>query len=170
MRVPAATAVIAVLFFTAPAVSAAQALTGTPSDDTLVGTAASDELRGGGGNDTLRGRGEADRLYGGSGNDDVFGGRGADLIWAGQGNDWVRASAGRDEIRTRAGRDTVQLGTSGPSRTWTGAGNDAVIAYDVDGNRDVVFCGPGRDSVYYWGEIDPDDRYIGCEQVSNAAH
>ena len=110
-------------------------------------------------------------IYGGAGGDDAFGGRERDLVWAGSGKDWVRASDGRDQIRTnRPAPDSVQLGRSGASRVWTGTGNDAQIAYDIDGNRDVVLCGPGRDSVYYGGKPDPEDENLGCERILDAAH
>lgn len=163
-------AVAAIATLSTAGVASAETLIGTPGPDRLIGTDHKDTLRGLGGVDMLRGQGGPDLIYGGAGRDDVFGGRGRDLIRAGPGDDWVRASAGRDGIRTQAGADTVQLGTSGPSRVWTGIGNDAVIAYDIDGNRDVVICGPGRDSVYYWGEPDPEDEYLGCERIADAAH
>jgi len=163
-------AVVAVATLLTPAGASAETLTGTPGPDRLIGTDRSDTLRGRGGADMLRGQGGADRIYGGAGRDDVFGGRGRDVVRVGSGPDWVRASDGRDIICTHAAFDTVQLGRSGPSRVWTGIGNDAVIAYDIDGNRDVVFCGPGRDSVYYWGKADPQDAYPGCERILDAAH
>ena len=171
MRRHVMTAVVtAIAAFTIPGTSFAETETGTNGPDKLIGTAKQDELRGKGGKDTLRGRAEDDLLYAGPGDDDVFGGSGKDSVWSGTGDDWVRASGGRDQIRTQADRDTLQLGSSGPTRAWTGGGRDSVIAYDVDGNRDVVFCGPGKDSVYYLGEIDPDDKYVDCEHIADAAH
>lgn len=114
--------VTAVAAFSIPGTSLAETKSGTNGPDELIGTAQQDELRGKGGKDTLRGRGEDDLLYGGHGADDVFGGSGRDSVWSGSGADWVRASRGRDEIRTQADRDTLQLGTSGPTRAWTGGG------------------------------------------------
>jgi Tol biopolymer transport system component len=97
----------------------------------LVGNAGRDALIGGGGNDTLLGNGGNDTLNGGTGNDRLLGGAGNDLSLPGPGTDSALA----------------------------GAGNDVVNA--VDGQRDTIDCGPGRDTA----TADPADRVRNCERV-----
>ncbi len=50
-------------------------------------------------------------------------------------------------------------GGFGTDRFSGGAGNDRIIA--VDGRRETVNCGPGRDRVF----ADDSERLIGCEIV-----
>jgi uncharacterized repeat protein (TIGR01451 family) len=97
--------------------TAGKVLNGTARNDTLVGTARADRINGGRGND---------RITAGGGNDRVDGGPGNDSISGGSGNDSILGGTGRDSI------------TGGP-------GNDAILVRD--GQRDVVDCGPGKDTV-----------------------
>ncbi|HEU5278827.1 MAG TPA: hypothetical protein VFU26_07990 [Gaiellaceae bacterium] len=110
---------------------------GTPGDDTLRGTPGRDFLYGEAGNDRLFGEGRADMLRGGPGNDYLDGGPGRDTLIDGPGNDRV---VGGDEI------DRIIL-EPGSDRVSAGKGDDLVQA-GVDGRRDVISCGPGRDTVY----------------------
>lgn len=89
-----------------------------------------DSLRGGPGAQDLLGRGGSDTLRGEGGGDCVDGGAGRDVIRGGDGRDDLRGDAGRDEIDS------------------------------VDGQRDTVACGPGRDRV----RADRKDRVRGCER------
>jgi len=68
----------------------------------------------------------------------VDGGTGDDRIVTGSGNDRVTGGGGRDTIRTGAGDDQIDV---------------------ADGRRDVVFCGPGNDTV----KADRFDVLHGCE-------
>jgi Tol biopolymer transport system component len=110
---------------------------GTPGDDTLRGTPGRDFLYGEAGNDRLFGEGRADILRGGPGNDFLDGGPGRDTLIDAPGNDRV---VGGDEI------DRIIL-ERGSDRVNAGKGDDLVQA-ESDGRRDVISCGPGRDTVY----------------------
>ncbi len=65
----------------------------------------------------------------------VAGGPGEDVLHGGPGNDWLDGDQGADSL------------------------DDVLRA--VDGRRDVVDCGAGRDRA----EVDPQDRVSGCEVV-----
>jgi Ca2+-binding RTX toxin-like protein len=82
--------------------------------------------------DTLRGTAGADVLRGLGGNDTLDGGAGDDLLIGG---------AGRDTLRGGAGGDRHEA---------------------VDGERDLVNCGSGRDRA----EVDRNDVVRGCELVT----
>jgi serine protease AprX len=96
-----------------------------------TGTDSANTLVGTARNDTLNGRGGPDVLNGGKGNDTIDGGTGNDRITGGP------------------GRDTIKAGT----------GNDVVNARDRE--RDVVDCGPGRDTA----TVDKIDVVRNCELV-----
>ena len=81
------------------------------------GTNRANTLNGSAGRDVLRGLGGNDRLFGRGGDDRLFGGSGNDRLVGGAGKDALDAGAGRDLVESR------------------------------DGARDVVRCGPGRDTV-----------------------
>jgi hypothetical protein len=127
----------------------ANRIVGTPGPDNLRGTADGDRLSGLAGDDILRGEGGADCLIGGPGDDRVEGGGGRDEVSTGTGNDRI------DEVgyEYRAGW------TPDPGRNSVeaGGGRDAVDV--ANGERDVVRCGPGRDSV----RADRDDTLKACE-------
>jgi hypothetical protein len=98
----------------------------------------------------LRGTRFVDRLFGLAGSDRLFGLAGADTIDGGGGNDRLFGGPGGDRLVGRAGADLLDGGT----------GNDLVLARDR--TRDVVRCGPGRDSA----RVDRSDRVAGdCELV-----
>lgn len=111
-----------------------------PGHNRVRGTPAGDRLVGGARNDTLLGYGGSDCLSGGPGRDGLFGDRGADLLKGGAGEDVLIGGPGRDAVRGGAGDDTVRV---------------------ADGQRDVVTCGPGHDSVV----ADRKDVLHGCEHV-----
>jgi RTX calcium-binding nonapeptide repeat (4 copies)/Divergent InlB B-repeat domain len=90
-------------------------LEGTARGDRLDGTPGGDRILGRGGNDRIRGFGGNDCLYGGPGKDTLKGGNGNDLLNGGPGKDVLNGGRGRDQI----------------------------VA--VDGRRDRISCGPGRD-------------------------
>jgi Ca2+-binding RTX toxin-like protein len=82
----------------------------------LTGTNRANTLNGTAGRDVLRGLGGNDRLFGRAGADRLFGGSGNDRLVGGPGVDILEGGLGRDLIETR------------------------------DRTRDVVRCGPGRDT------------------------
>ena len=81
----------------------------------IVGTSKGEYLAGGGHDDVIFGLGGNDTLLGGAGDDRIYGGAGDDVI----------------------------TGGSGADHLYGGAGSDTIFA--VDGERDVVDCGPGND-------------------------
>jgi hypothetical protein len=92
-----------------------------------------------------------DTLRGTPGRDTVCGLPGPDDIRTGTGNDRIGAGSGDDRIVPGPGRDTVD---AGDGRDWIDA---------RDGQRDVIACGPGRDTVL----ADRVDRVDGtCERVT----
>ena len=96
-----------------------------------TGDAKANVLNGTSKNNVLRGLGGNDRLYGRGGNDTLYGGAGNDLLDGGLGLDRLFGGTGNDTIRAR------------------------------DGRRDVVDCGPGRDTAV----VDRRDAVRGCETV-----
>ena len=111
-----------------------------------------------GGNDTLDGTGAGDRLRGLDGNDRLGGLGGDDCLDGGLGNDRLRGAAGNDRLTGLYGRDDLD-GEAGRDRYSAGAGNDKVSARD--GVREIVDCGPGRDTA----QVDRIDRVRRCERV-----
>ncbi|MGH3103676.1 MAG: calcium-binding protein [Gaiellaceae bacterium] len=95
-------------------------IVGSPSaatPTTITGTSRADVLRGSKGPDVIRGLAGADRLFGYGGNDRLEGGSGGDVLVGGPGRDVLRGGAGNDRINAR------------------------------DGERDLISCGLGRDTV-----------------------
>ena len=152
----------------------ADRLFGDNGRDILRGNAGSDRAFGGPGADVLRGGAGADRLFGGDGNDSLRGGRGDDKVIGGTGADNLRGGAGRDSLFAGPGADRVAGGAgpdvvaggdgadrlsggAGRDKIMGGAGNDRIDA--LDGEPDVIYCGPGRDTV----RADPVDRKVSCE-------
>jgi Tol biopolymer transport system component len=109
---------------------------GTPRDDVLRGSPFLDYLTGGDGADRLFGLGGSDSIDGGPGNDRLDGGPGADRISGYVGDDLIVGGDGNDRIYADRGRDRVSAGRG-----------DDVVDAGSDGKRDVIACGPGRDTV-----------------------
>jgi hypothetical protein len=128
----------------------ADRLIGNDGDDLLKGGAADDCLEGGAGDDVLDGGDGNDRLSGASGKDRLIGGKGDDRLTGGKGNDRLSGGAGNDTLAPGAGHDAID----------GGAGNDTINA--VDGVRETVTCGAGRDTV----RADRRDRLRGCEKIT----
>jgi Ca2+-binding RTX toxin-like protein len=119
----------------------ADLLKGDAGDDCLEGGSGADVLDGGNGNDRLAGDSGNDRLTGGNGNDRLTGGRGNDRLSGGNGNDIISPGAGKDTISGGPGDDTIN---------------------SVDGVRETVDCGSGRDTV----RADRRDHLIHCERIT----
>ena len=115
-----------------------------PGDDHLEGETGNDTLRGEAGNDLLYGRKGDDHLIGGAGDDRLEGGRGTDILSGGAGADRLNGGIGGDELHGGAGRDRLTI---------------------VDGTRDTLDCGDGRDTAI----VDSHDRTRGCERVTRGS-
>jgi hypothetical protein len=122
---------------------------GSAAGNTLRGTIAGDRLVG------LRGD---DVLTGSAGNDCLDGGPGNDRLSGASGRDRLRGSSGNDSLRGGSGRDRLD-GGSGRNKISAGSGNDVINA--VNGRRERVNCGAGRDRV----AADDRDRLVRCERV-----
>jgi Ca2+-binding RTX toxin-like protein len=133
-------------------------VTGTFAGDRIAGGTKGDTLLGLAGDDCLHGNKGDDILRAGGGDDRLAGGRGRDTLSAGAGDDRLAGGPDRDTLRGEAGRDHL---TGGPARDRLtgGEGHDALQA--VDGSRDLVRCGGGRDVA----RVDRSDSVAGCERV-----
>jgi metallophosphoesterase (TIGR03767 family) len=129
---------------------------GTDGKDVLLGTSASERILGRKGGDKIAGRGERDCLKGGPGKDRVKGGADRDRLAGGRGKDRLRGGAGKDRLAGSRGRDRLAGGT-GKDRLRGGIRGDRINA--MDGERDIVNCGKGRDFV----RSDFDDVVKNCE-------
>jgi Tol biopolymer transport system component/Ca2+-binding RTX toxin-like protein len=167
----AATQVVAASTASGSTGSTSRAIRGTKRADVLLGTP---------GNDTILPGAGADTVVAGAGNDVIEAADGTrDVIVCGEGVDSVKAdridvlrdcervsytAKGKTIKGTRradvliggSGNDTILPGR-GRDTILAGAGNDVIDS--VDGARDVVDCGPGRDRV----TADRVDLLNGCE-------
>jgi hypothetical protein len=125
-------------------------LVGADGDDLLKGQGADDCLEGGTGNDVLDGGDGNDRLAGSAGRDRLSGGTGDDKLTAGKGNDRLTGGPGNDTLSPGSGRDVVDAG----------GGNDTINS--VDGVKETIDCGAGKDTV----RADKRDRLKHCEKVT----
>ena len=130
---------------------------GTNGADVLKGTASDDSpVAGLGGNDTVYGGRGDDKLFGDDGpprnddgNDQVYGGPGADVLTDNGGGDLLVGGGGNDTIwalgdksASNPGEDTVK----------GGKGNDLINS--VDGYKDTIDCGGGKDDVTFDKNLD----------------
>lgn len=157
----------------------------TASQSQVFGEAGNDRLTarfgapldGGTGNDVLVGDGTDNTLTGGLGSDRLYGGAGRDVaLYAARraairvdlrraGPDGARGERdflfGVENVRTGRGPDFL-VGNAVANTFTAGAGNDT--ANVVGGGPDIVFCGPGFDTV----RADSTDTLVGCERVTRA--
>jgi len=166
-------------------------ITAGNGDDTVRARDGADQVDAGGGDDTVHlGPGERDRselgvdgydyANGDQGRDTLVGGAGPDVLSGGQGADLLRGGAGKDSLEPGWGHDTVYGGTGADevyleapendsghveiATVRTGPGNDHIVTLDDD-RADHFDCGSGHDVVHYFGNRDPLDTVIGCEEV-----
>ncbi|MFL5909667.1 MAG: lytic murein transglycosylase [Gaiellaceae bacterium] len=156
--------------------------TGGAGNDVLVGGGGQNTLDGGPGDDVLDGRSGADKLIGGPGSDTADYSRRTKPVkitldaQANDGesgeNDWlapdvenatggaaaddITGSDGPNRLDGGPGNDSID-GAAGSDLLLGGAGNDKVDA--VDGKKDVLDCGAGRDRA----STDKVDNRTSCE-------
>ncbi len=154
---------------------------GTDGRDVLKGTNSEDVLYGRGGSDGLAGRGADDVLYGEDGDDFMYGGsfgwrmspNGEDKLFGGNGNDCMFGGSEDDVLHGGSGKDDMGhycyefIMDTGNDVFYGGGGNDDIMAVEAPlsqpdlQERDVVYCGPGTDTVYYQKGV---DRVFDCER------
>ena len=133
--------------------------TGTARAETIEGSDFGDRIRARGGNDDVNGRARGDCLNGGRGADKLRGGSGPDRLFGRAGRDRLVGGGQRDRLHGGSGNDTLRGGTAN-DRFFGGRGKDRIHA--VDGWRERIRCGPGRDVV----RADQKDRVSrSCETV-----
>jgi hypothetical protein len=102
---------------------------------------------------SLRGEDGNDIVLGGPQHDHARGGTGKDLIYGGGGDDSLEGEEGDDRLYGGAGEDQIGAGRGSAEPFFDflsgGSGRDAL--HSIDGNRDKVLCGPGRDQAYVDG-------------------
>jgi hypothetical protein len=73
-------------------------------------------------------------------------GLGDDRVLLGSGADFVSLQRGGDDVHAGAGDDSIQV--------------------RVDGRRDRIYCGGGRNDIArYIYRLDPRDQYFDCETI-----
>ena len=181
---------LAVALVVASGVALAVTRVGANGDDLLRGTNRSDTLLGKAGDDTVLGRGGGDEeLAGGKGNDRILGGAGkdimdggappptetsdpprersannSDLMLGGEAADFMDGNLGPDLIVGGVGEDVLFDGEDrhGSRDVLSGGeGNDVLLPGQKPAGRDIVNCGPGRDTAY----ADRADVLSNCERV-----
>lgn len=132
-------------------------------DDKVVGGSDNDRIIGKAGNDSINANSGVDDVTGGAGNDRISGGNGNDVrLHGGAGNDKISGNFGDDAIFGKDGNDRL-FGDAGRDLISGGSGDDQIFA--IDGTRDEVRCGSGRDTV----KADAQDSVSGdCERVDVA--
>ncbi len=143
---------------------------GTNGDDTILARGGRDFVDGRGGSDVVHGdagsdgdeyaagglfgdspgatgnsdRDGNDRIYGDGGRDMLYGFGGSDVLIGGGKADYIFAL----EYRIRMGRPAVARSNNpGTDTVRAGSGGDHIEA--VDGRRDVIDCGGGKDAVWF---------------------
>ena len=187
-RVGILLAVTALALIVGGGVALAAVKFGTGGRDVLIGTNGEDVLYGGGGNDGLAGRGEDDVLRGDAGDDFMYGGSfrfeeifgqggrmvpdGEDKLFGGSGDDCMFGGSEDDVLYGGEGNDDIGhycyefIMDAGNDIIHGGRGDDDIIAaeapfaYPALQERDVVYCGPGKDTIYYQKGV---DRIFDCE-------
>jgi len=130
-----------------------------PCTNRIQGTGDRDKLIGTEGSDRIVGKRGDDRLTGGAGDDCLLGKGGRDKVSGNGGSDDIRAGGGRDNVKGNGGRDVIRAGR-GKDRIEAGGGKDTVRA--ARGARDVIDCGPGKDTAIVNKRKDRTRR---CEKV-----
>ncbi len=180
-RVGLVLVVMAVALVVGGGVAVAAVKFGTDGRDSLIGTNQEDVLYGRGGSDGLAGREEDDVLYGEGGKDFMHGGRvgwgmapdGEDKLFGGNGSDCMFGGSQDDVLHGGEGNDDMGhycyefIMDTGNDVFLGGSGNDDIMAVEAPFSQpdlqehDLVFCGSGKDTVYYQKGV---DRIFDCER------
>jgi Ca2+-binding RTX toxin-like protein len=132
---------------------------GTNSADTMTGTRADNQMFGQAGNDTMVGKGGADYIRGDEGADTISGNRaGEQFLWGGgfdAGGNYDDRSD--DVVYGGRGADSIVGGFAerGMDSLYGGRGDDTINTAQRDSGtgaavtKEIIDCGPGRDTVSY---------------------
>jgi len=149
-------------------VTGGRGLFGGGGDDLLRTGASQPNLSGGPGNDRLQASSTIPVMHGGPGNDVLRGGPDGGDLNGGEGNDRIYGEGGRDYLNGGPGNDRL-VDRSGPGASQFddyqmrgGSGADSIDS--VNGRRERIDCGPGRDAI----RADGIDRLKDCERVRRA--
>jgi Ca2+-binding RTX toxin-like protein len=130
--------------------SGADTMTGTRADNQMFGEAGNDTMVGKRGADYVRGDEEADTLYGNGG--------GEQLLWGGGFDAGGNYADRRDDVVYGGTGDDFIVGgfaKSGVDRLYGGKRNDTIDTAQRDSGtgaavtKEIIDCGPGKDTVYY---------------------
>ena len=124
-------------------------ISGMGGDDVLYEDEGSDAIHGG----SL----DLDEIFDGrrmvpDGEDKIFGGDGRDCVWGGSEDDVLHGGEGSDFVGTYC---LDFLMDTGNDTMYVGDGDDFVMAVEAPARypnlqeRDVVYCGDGKDMIYY---------------------
>ena len=130
---------------------------GTAASERLTVAAAGSRVLGMEGDDNITGGAGRDCLEGGPGSDLLSGRTGNDVLTGGPGSDRLAGGSGADRLTDAPTSYAFGLG-SGSNRLAGGPGRDVIDV--ANARRDIVQCGPGRDTV----SADRGDRLRGCER------
>jgi Ca2+-binding RTX toxin-like protein len=132
---------------------------GTSGADNMIGTRADNQMFGEAGNDTMVGRRGADYVRGDEDADTLHGNRGGEsLLWGGGFDAGGNYADRRDDVVYGDGGDDFIVGgfaKSGVDRLYGEKGNDTIDAAqrnsgtDAAVTKEIIHCGPGKDTVYY---------------------
>lgn len=171
LRACSAGLILMLLFSIPAAATPPDSCGGTPVTDNQS-TDAADYLAGTLGDDVAALGLGADQYFADDGNDVICGNEGADLLVGESGSDMLIGGAGPDHLVGALGDDTL-VGGGGPDVLEGGSGSDTLRAGLVDNQQDVLYDGPGTDTIigndediwYRCGDATPDDHSAFTGQI-----
>ena len=132
---------------------------GTSDADAMTGTRADNQMFGEAGNDTMVGRGGADYLRGDEGADTLYGKVGDEqFLWGGGFDAGGNYDDTSDDVVYGGGGDDFIVGgfaKGGVDHLYGGKGDDTIDAAQKNSDtgvavtKEIIDCGPGKDTVYY---------------------
>jgi Ca2+-binding RTX toxin-like protein len=129
--------------------------------DIILGDRGNDKMYGGPGGDVMRGERGVDRIYGGDGDDDlqatISHGREGIIGDNDYGDDYLHGGRGHDLLGGTSDDDSNYV-QRGVDRFYGDEGNDDIRvqgnAAAGDSAKDIVYCGPGTDEVWFDEGVD----------------
>jgi Ca2+-binding RTX toxin-like protein len=134
---------------------------GTRRADTMTGNAERNNMSGKRGGDEMSALKGPDAIWGGIGDDRMFAGPGSDYVGDNKGSNLLSGGPGGDYLNAYHPPDSKPAPAFNVDRIKGGPGGDSIDA--TDGRKDLVNCGPGRDSVYFDRRLDEVEN---CERLN----